>query len=144
VLRSSVFFIEEEDVRVRTDVTLLILKTRNRELKTMLKKFWNDQSGVIVSAELVLVLTIAVLATIVGLSEVAIAVNTELNDISNAIGALRQCYAFTGFKSNDGGMKGLSRYCGTTWNDLPDNGDFNLTCDLVAGASVTATIEGQY
>ena len=38
----------------------------------------NDEAGVIISAELVLVLTIGVLAMIVGLSEVAVAINTEL------------------------------------------------------------------
>ena len=53
----------------------------------MLNQLWNDEAGFVISAELVLVLTIAVLAMIVGLSEVAVAVNTELNDISNAIRA---------------------------------------------------------
>ena len=56
----------------------------------MLNQLWNDEAGFVISAELVLVLTIAVLAMIVGLSEVAVAVNTELNDISNAIGSLNQ------------------------------------------------------
>ena len=48
----------------------------------MLRKLFNDESGVIISAELVLVLTIAVLAMVVGLSEVSVAVSTELNDVS--------------------------------------------------------------
>ena len=69
----------------------------------MLNKLFRDESGVIISAELALVLTIAVLAMVVGLSEVAVAVNTELNDISNAIGALNQSYSVTGFKGNNGG-----------------------------------------
>ena len=47
----------------------------------MLNKLFRDESGVIISAELALVLTIAVLAMVVGLSEVAVAVNTELNDV---------------------------------------------------------------
>ena len=47
----------------------------------------------IISAELVLVLTIAVLAMVVGLSEVAVAVNNELNDISNAVGSLNQSFS---------------------------------------------------
>ena len=60
----------------------------------MLKTFLCDESGFIISSELVLILTIGVLAMIVGLSEVAVAVNTELNDISNAIGSLNQSFAF--------------------------------------------------
>jgi hypothetical protein len=107
----------------------------------MLRKLWNDEMGVVISAELVLVLTIAVLAMIVGLSEVAVAVNTELNDVSNAIGALRQSYTYTGFHSDDFGTKNLSKYVGSTWRDSVDNGDQNMTCDLVCGASTTATEE---
>jgi hypothetical protein len=38
----------------------------------------NDEAGFIISAELVLVSTIAVLAMVVGLSEVALNVNNEL------------------------------------------------------------------
>ena len=66
-----------------------------------MKALWNDEHGFVISAELVLVMTIAVLAMIVGLSEVAVAVNTELNDISNAIGSLNQSYVYSGFSSFD-------------------------------------------
>ena len=51
----------------------------------MLKNFWNDENGFVISAELVLVLTIAVIGVIVGLSHVAMAVNQELTDVANAI-----------------------------------------------------------
>ena len=63
----------------------------------MLNNLWIDENGAIVSIEMVLIITIAVLALIVGWSEVAVAVNTELNDISNAVGALNQSYFFSGF-----------------------------------------------
>ena len=98
----------------------------------MLKNLWNDESGVIISAELALVLTIAVLAMVVGLSEVAVAVNTELNDLSNAIGALNQSYSFTGFV---GGplTKLKSVYAGTVFTDAPDDCDLNTTCEIVSG-----------
>ena len=107
----------------------------------MLRQLLNDESGVIISAELVLVLTIAVLAMIVGLSEVAVAVNTELNDVSNAIGALDQSFSFTGFVGG-GGNKAKSRFAGTTFRDAIDDCDTNTTCEIVAGASSTATLEG--
>jgi len=104
----------------------------------MLKQFMNDESGFVISAELVLVLTIAVLAMIVGLSEVAVAVNTELNDISNAIGALNQSYAYTGFLGNGG--KSKSYYAGSRFEDAIDDCDLNTTCDLVTGVQfVTAS-----
>ena len=68
----------------------------------MLNTLLNDESGFIVSAELILVLTIAVLSMVVGLAEVAIAVNTELNDLSNAFGAINQSFAYCGFEACSG------------------------------------------
>lgn len=104
----------------------------------MLMKLWNDEAGLIVSAELALVLTIGVLAMVVGLSEVAVAVNTELNDISNAIGALNQSYSYTGFVAKDG-YKGKSFVAGSSFSDGTDDCDRNTSCDLVGGtASVTS------
>ena len=108
----------------------------------MLRQLLNDESGVIISAELVLVLSIGVLAVIIGLSEVAVAVNTELNDVSNAIGALDQSYSVTGFTSSGVNGKLKARTYGTTFIDAVDDCDTNTTCDLVCGASTSATIEG--
>lgn len=100
----------------------------------MLKNLWNDESGVIISAELVLVLTIATLAVVVGLTEVAVAVNTELNDVSNAFGSLNQSYCVTGFTSICNG-KLKSSVGGSCFVDTIDDCDTNTTCDLVAGST---------
>lgn len=106
----------------------------------MLMKLYRDEHGVIISAELALVLTIVVIGVIVGLSEVAKAVNTELNDISNAIGALNQSYGFTGFHVFKG--KCTSFVSGSTWIDQPDDCDNNLSCDIVCGVAMRPTSEG--
>ncbi len=102
-----------------------------------MKNLWNDECGVIISAELALVLTIAVLAMVVGLSEVAVAVNTELNDISNAIGALNQSYFYTGFTAN--GTKPKSGTSGSRFDDTHDDCDTNTTCDLISAVQVGVT-----
>jgi len=100
----------------------------------MFMTFCNDESGVIISAELVLVLTIAVLAMVVGLGEVALAVNTELNDVSNAFGALNQSFCVTGFLSScNGKMKSAAG--GSHFADSVDDCDTNTTCDLVTGSA---------
>ena len=108
-----------------------------------MRNLWNDEAGFVISAELVLVLTIGVLAMIVGLSEVAVSVNNELNDISNAVGNLNQSYSFTGFKGGvkGGGVLNKSSYSGTTWVDAADDCDGNGSCDLVCGAQVAVTAE---
>jgi Flp pilus assembly pilin Flp len=103
----------------------------------MLRKLLLDESGAVISAELVLVLTILVIGVIVGLSEVAVAVNTELNDISNAIGALDQSYFFTQFVGTDNqATKTKSNVAGSRFNDghHHDDCDQNSSCDLVCGA----------
>jgi len=107
----------------------------------MFMKLWNDECGAIISAELILVLTIAVLAMVVGLSEVAVALNTELNDLPNAFGELRQDYKFAGFASTDGGLKVKNQTLGTTYTDQVDDCDVNVSCDLVTSASATGTDE---
>lgn len=103
----------------------------------MLKNFWLDQDGAVISIELVLIITLSVLALVVGLSEIAVAVNTELNDISNAVGALNQSYAFTGFHSSDCG-KFKSFFGGSSYSDRTDDGDTNASCDIVCSYSSIA------
>ena len=98
----------------------------------MLKSLWNDETGVIISAELVLVLTIAVLSMVVGLSEVAVSINTELNDISNAFGALNQSYAYKVFLSSSNGKLKSLVACGSFTVSL-DDCDTNTSCDVVTG-----------
>ena len=100
----------------------------------MVKNFLNDENGAIVSIELVLIITIAVLALIVGWSEVAVAVNNELNDISNAVGSLDQSFTFTSFKGQGATGKTKSVYNGSRWDDSQDVCDGNSDCQLVCGA----------
>lgn len=105
----------------------------------MLRTLWSDEAGFVISAELILVLTIAVLAMVVGLSEVAVAVNTELNDLSNAFGSLKQDYAYTGFFAKEAG-KEKSFFNGSGFKDKTDDCDSNDSCDLVCG---TAGVQGK-
>jgi Flp pilus assembly pilin Flp len=89
----------------------------------------NDEAGFIVSAELMLVATIAVLAMIVGLSEVAINVNNELEDVGSAFGNLSQTYQVYGTTGHKGSAGGSSFY------DVQDYCDnyCNIVCGDAAG-----------
>lgn len=96
----------------------------------MLKAMWNDENGAIVSIEMILIITIAVLALIVGWTEVAAAVNSELDDISNAIGKFDQSFFFTGYGSfKADGVTPKAFFHGSTFVDLPDE------CDSCLGNS---------
>ena len=88
----------------------------------------NDETGFIVSAELVLVGTIAVLGMIVGLSELSFNVNQELEDLGSAIGAINQTYYYT----LASGKKG--EVVGSTFLDFQDECDnsCDISCDSPA------------
>ena len=101
----------------------------------MLRALWKDQCGAIVSIEMILIITISVLALIVGWSEIANAVNSELDDIGAAVGKFDQSYFYTGFGSTkiDGTLK--NRYHGATFTDAPDDCDNGhaLVCSTGTG-----------
>ena len=71
-------------------------------MKTLLTNLYRDDAGFIVSAELILVSTIAVLSMVVGLSEVASAVNQELEDVASAFGSINQSFRYSGWDCQDG------------------------------------------
>lgn len=62
----------------------------------ILHRVWLDDAGVIVSAELVLYLTILVVGLIVGMSAVRTSIVQELGDIATAFGVLNQSYSYGG------------------------------------------------
>lgn len=72
----------------------------------LLNNLYNDERGFIVSGELVLVSTIAVLGLIVGLSEVAGNINAELEDVGSAIGAMNQSFKTQGACGHYGNSTG--------------------------------------
>jgi Flp pilus assembly pilin Flp len=97
--------------------------------------FLHDDSGFIVSAELILIATIAVLGLIVGLSQVQNAVVAELNDVGHAIGALNQSYYFSGFHAYKWGGWTKSFFRGSAWFDFADACD-GWGCMIVCEGAV--------
>jgi Flp pilus assembly pilin Flp len=95
----------------------------------MLKTLWNDESGVILSAEIVLVATILVLGMIVGLVELQTAVVTELNDVADAFGDLNQSYETSGFYALKTGGANKSRTYGARYDDATDDCDRNFSIE---------------
>jgi hypothetical protein len=96
----------------------------------MIKALWNDEAGVILSAELVLVGTILVVGMIVGLVELQCSVVDELNDLGEAIGSVNQSYIYSGVASRKtgGGLKAAT--FGSFFRDRVDSCDGN-ECAIV-------------
>lgn len=63
------------------------------------RDFWEDETGAVVSAELVAVGTVTVLGGSVGLNLLATSVNDELRETAFAIRSLNQSYAVAGHAS---------------------------------------------
>ncbi len=76
----------------------------------ILNQLFNDEAGFIVSAELVLVATIVVLGLIVGLSELALNINHELEDVGTAFNNIQQTYEVDGFQGHKGWTDGSRFY----------------------------------
>jgi len=85
----------------------------------------NDEAGFIVSAELVLIATIAVLSMVVGLSEIAINVNNELEDVGSAFGSINQSFCYR----TPNGKKGHTN--GSSFQDRCDDcdGQNDINCN---------------
>jgi Flp pilus assembly pilin Flp len=60
------------------------------------KSLWKDEAGAVLSAELMLLMTIVVIGVVVGLKAVQQAVDNELFDVAAAIGAVDQSYSYAG------------------------------------------------
>lgn len=71
-------------------------------MQTLINKLKNDEAGFIISAELVLVATIAVIGVVVGLTEVAWNVNEELEDVGSAFASIDQSFSARGACGHQG------------------------------------------
>ncbi len=65
-------------------------------LSSTAKKLWGDESGFIVSTDLILISSILVIGLLVGLVSVRDQIVQEFGDMAVAVGNLNQSYSFAG------------------------------------------------
>lgn len=105
-----------------------------------MRKLFNDENGFVVSAELVLVLTIAVLGMVVGLASVRDSISNELVDLSTAFGAVDQSYNVAGISKAKLAGKPHAGIAGFGFNDDGDDCDCKaLTITDVCGKDDPST-----
>ena len=63
-----------------------------------LRSFWNDETGSIISAELVTIGAVVTVGAVTGLQAVSSAVDDELRDVNRALRNLDQSYSYRGFR----------------------------------------------
>jgi hypothetical protein len=105
---------------------------------------WADETGFVVSAELVLVATITVIGMIVGLSTVRDTVITELADTASAIGQINQSYSYGGVTGHTASVAGsffadAADFCDSTSSSISAAGS-GCTGFLVTGSQESGTM----
>ena len=86
-------------------------------METTFKLFLRDDNGFIVSIELVLISTIAVIGLVTGFTAVRDAVVSELSDVAGAMQDMNQSYSSAGVTS------ATAQSAGSSFTDRRDFGD---------------------
>src|SRR5579885_2162405 len=82
--------------------------TRSSTMSKILSQLWTDEIGAIVSAEIVLIMTILVIGVIVGLKSLRDSIVTELADVAQALANLDQSFSFSGVSGHHAFTAGAS------------------------------------
>jgi hypothetical protein len=80
----------------------VFFRSQSRWTMKLLQRLWADETAFVVTTELVLVATILVIGTVVGLATVRDAVVAELADVAAAIGSINQSYSWSGISGHSG------------------------------------------
>jgi len=85
------------------------------------KRLIRDEQGFVVSAELVLVATVAVIGLLVGLAAVRDGVVSELSDVAGAVQDANQSFSLDGVVGHNANTAGFNFIDGTDECDSNDN-----------------------
>ena len=77
-------------------------------MKSVPAQLWSDDAGFVVSIELILIATIAVIGLITGYSAMRDGVVSELSDVAGAVQDLNQTYTFNGVAGHSAATDGSS------------------------------------
>ena len=91
----------------------------------LFSKLWRDESGVLLSAEAVVVGTVAVVGLTTGLTVVAKSVNEELQDVAFAIRSLDQSYSIPAQEGCG------ARTAGSSFTQEPVKKSLQELCDVI-------------
>ncbi len=90
-------------------------------ISTTWRKFCQDQDGFVVSIELTLIATLAVIGLMTGMSALRDAIVSELSDVAGAVQDLNQSYAYTGVTGHSASSAGSDYTDLTDFCDEPED-----------------------
>ena len=104
-------------------------------MKAMLKKFWNDEAGFVVTVEMILVATVLVIGLVTGLGLLRDAVTAELVDTAQAFGSINQSWTVGAMDDQvNHGSAGMS------FTDVADGLDATAQADTLVAMGVDVII----
>jgi hypothetical protein len=109
-----------------------------------MQALWTDETGFIISAELILIAAIVVIGMIVGLTVVRDTMITELADAATAIGQINQSYSYGGVTGHNANVAGsffsdMADFCDSTSSSITGAGTA-CTGFLVSGSQELGTM----
>ena len=100
-------------------------------MMNLYRRLRDDESGFLISSEMVIIGTVGVLGMVVGLEAVSSAVIQELNDLSNAFGSISQSFNYRSIAKI-----GHARVSGAGFNDRGDACDCTTIVQTDVGGNV--------
>ena len=111
----------------------------------LMQKFWQDEAGVIVSTEIILIMMILVFGLIAGLVSLRDAVAQELGDTGLMVNTLDQAYSFSGNTNTvDNGAAVVNASTPSSlFVDLTDENNIDVTDQAPAGLDLITPLGNQ-
>jgi Flp pilus assembly pilin Flp len=111
----------------------------------LMQKFWQDEAGVIVSTEIILIMMILVFGLIAGLVSLRDAVAQELGDTGLMVNTLDQSYSFSGNTNTvDNGAAVVNASTPSSlFVDLTDENNVDVTDQAPAGLDLITPLGNQ-
>jgi len=111
----------------------------------VLRDFLDDERGMVASAELMIIMTVGVLALVTGVSAVSSALNFEYTDIANALTSLNQSYRVSGQSvARSGSAGGGAGGAGFGTHAFNRGMGFNDRGNTFVATEVQASIAGSF
>ena len=108
----------------------------------MIKRLWSDEAGFVVSSELILVGTVAVIGLLAGLAAVRDGVVSELSDVAGAVQDLNQSYSLSGVTGHSAATAGMDYVDALDFCDSVDDADTANPDNCISFTTIVSDNEG--
>ncbi|GIX03944.1 MAG: hypothetical protein KatS3mg113_0950 [Planctomycetaceae bacterium] len=110
-------------------------------MKKFAMQLWQDEAGFVVSSELILISTIAVLGLITALATVRDQVTTELADVADALSVVNQSFSWSAVTAHSSSVAGSVFDDAADFCDTATDGAQGLGAGTCTNLEVAATDE---